>query len=291
MGTKAFLHAVVTRADNSVDHFHSIKDFLAEFAKGTEDAIRAARDVFATNLVAHHFDGDGKLKNVHNLGSGLTTNLGAIMLAMDPTWVAASTPFSTLSSLLYVATGTGTTSAAASDYALQTAIANGNLTGATNGYTTGAASTLTAANSNIWQNVCTVSYAATEAVTEYGLFMANGAAFTGTATAASANSLTNSGASFTTAGNGLKGWAVEAASSAINTPTTTAAGVISSNTGTALTIPSWVTLALASASTPSGTTAYVVQPLMWDHKIFSAINVISGDSIQFTYQLTVTPGG
>ncbi len=30
---------------------------------------------------------------------------------------------------------------------------------------------------------------------------------------------------------------------------------------------------------------------MWDHKIFSAINVISGDSIQFTYVLTLTAGG
>lgn len=30
---------------------------------------------------------------------------------------------------------------------------------------------------------------------------------------------------------------------------------------------------------------------MWDHKVFAAINVVSGDSIQFTYSLTVTAGG
>lgn len=30
---------------------------------------------------------------------------------------------------------------------------------------------------------------------------------------------------------------------------------------------------------------------MWDHRVFGAINVLSGDSIQFTYSLTVTAGG
>lgn len=39
---------------------------------------------------------------------------------------------------------------------------------------------------------------------------------------------------------------------------------------------------LFSAST-SGT--------LWDHRVFSAINVNSGDSIQFTYQLTIASGG
>lgn len=30
---------------------------------------------------------------------------------------------------------------------------------------------------------------------------------------------------------------------------------------------------------------------MWDHRIFSAINVVSGDSIQFTYSLSLPGGG
>jgi hypothetical protein len=30
---------------------------------------------------------------------------------------------------------------------------------------------------------------------------------------------------------------------------------------------------------------------LWDRKVFTAINVVSGDSIQFTYQLTCTAGG
>jgi hypothetical protein len=30
---------------------------------------------------------------------------------------------------------------------------------------------------------------------------------------------------------------------------------------------------------------------MWDRKVFTAINVVNGDSIQFTYVLTITAGG
>lgn len=30
---------------------------------------------------------------------------------------------------------------------------------------------------------------------------------------------------------------------------------------------------------------------LWDRSVFSAINVINGDSIQFTYELTLTAGG
>lgn len=47
----------------------------------------------------------------------------------------------------------------------------------------------------------------------------------------------------------------------------------------ALAITEW---GLFSAST-AGT--------MWDRKVFTAINVVSGDSIQFTYDLTITAGG
>jgi hypothetical protein len=30
---------------------------------------------------------------------------------------------------------------------------------------------------------------------------------------------------------------------------------------------------------------------LWDRSVFAAINVSTGDSIEFTYELTVTPGG
>lgn len=41
---------------------------------------------------------------------------------------------------------------------------------------------------------------------------------------------------------------------------------------------------LFNSTTLSGAT-------MWDHKVFTAVNVVSGDSIAFTYTLTVNSGG
>jgi hypothetical protein len=40
---------------------------------------------------------------------------------------------------------------------------------------------------------------------------------------------------------------------------------------------------LSQAATGGGT--------LWDRSVFSAINVVSGDSIQFTYDLTISSGG
>lgn len=49
--------------------------------------------------------------------------------------------------------------------------------------------------------------------------------------------------------------------------------------GSALAITEWGLFSAASTGT------------MWDHRTFAAINVGSTDSIQFTYQLTITAGG
>lgn len=230
--------------------------------------------------------------NVHandtaiNLGSGLVTNVGVNLMAWND---EASTLGATLSLMQYQAIGTGTTAAAATDYYLQTPQGATNLSGTTNGY-------MTATNSvtvpNTIKSVATFTATGSIAVTEWALTMSNAASFSGTATATSSTSLTNSGASFTTSGNGLKGWTVEASSSAVNTPTTTVQGLVTANTGTALTVANgWWTLANASGTTPSGTTSYVVYPTAWDHKVFSSINLVSGDSLQTTYSVAVNSGG
>jgi hypothetical protein len=237
-----------------------------------------------TNLSADVRDASGRLIDHIDLGSGLVTNIGVDLIANDYTLATAPT----LKAMNYHGIGTGTTAAAATDYSLQTAITSGSLTGSTNGYMTGTQSYV---SPNIYQTVATFTANASLAVTEWSLSMSNAANFSGTATATSGTSLTNSGASFTTSGNGLAGWAVEASSSAVNTPTTTAWGLVTANTGTVLTIPGWLTLANAGASTPGGTTGYVVYPSMWDHKVFSAINVVATNTIQFTYQLTIQSGG
>jgi len=42
----------------------------------------------------------------------------------------------------------------------------------------------------------------------------------------------------------------------------------------------------ASNTNPSATAG-----TLWDHKVFGAINAVSGDSIQFTYNLSISSGG
>ena len=49
---------------------------------------------------------------------------------------------------------------------------------------------------------------------------------------------------------------------------------------------------VAAAITEFGLfTQLAVGPTLWDHKVFALINVNPGDSIQYTYTLTVAPGG
>lgn len=88
------------------------------------------------------------------------------------------------------------------------------------------------------------------------------ATITGDATSVTATSLTNSGASFPTAGQGLAGSIVVASRNSAGTGVTVY-GVIVSNTGTALTIDQWYNPASASGAagtTPNGTCSYVILP-------------------------------
>lgn len=88
------------------------------------------------------------------------------------------------------------------------------------------------------------------------------ATITGNATATSATSLTNSGASFTTAGQGLAGCIVVASRNSSGTGVTVY-GVIVSNTSTALTVDQWydpTSTSGAAGTTPNATGAYVVLP-------------------------------
>jgi hypothetical protein len=222
---------------------------------------------------------------VFHAGSGKVTNIGVNNMANDFTWANGAT----LKMMNYQAIGTGTTADAATDYYLQTPITSGNLTGSTNGYMTGTQSWV---QPNIYRNVATFTANATLAVAEWGLFMSNAASFSRTATGTpTATTFPDSGAAFTTSGNALQNWAIEVSSTAVNTPTSTVWGQITSNTATSLTIPGWLTLANAGASTPAANQAYVIYPGMWDHKQFSTVNLNTGDSLQVTYSLTINSGG
>lgn len=252
------------------------------------DGRLTAREHFATNLHAVHRDGDGSLKDVIDLGSGLVTNVGVLALANDFNWAAPSgAAINTLKLANWHASGTGATAAATTDIKLQTPSTNGGQTPVS-----GAQSLVSAANSQSYRTVATISYTGSEAVTEWGLLTSGtltattgspftaGTATTGTVTATplTASSATVQGQQQTVFDN--------------TNATRVSWGLVTSNTTSVVTVPAWYKTADGTAGTaPVNADTYVIRPVLFDHKVFAAINVIASDTIQFTYTLAVNSGG
>jgi hypothetical protein len=232
------------------------------------DSTLLGRDVLVSKLMAHHDRPDGRRESF-NLGSGLVTNAGVNLLANDFANTTA-----TLKLMNQHQSGTGTTAAAASDIILQTPIA------------TIVAGTQSLVAPNTYQSSATISYTATLAVTEWTLANNATAIVTGTATSSSATGL-----GFSALGTApTVGDTVTTVNPATNTSTNTM-GLITASSTTSITVPGWFTLANAAGSTPGSTTAFSVIPTILDHKVFAAINVVSGSSITFSYTIAVVSGG
>lgn len=224
----------------------------------------------------------GNTRNI-NLGSGLVTNVGVLAMANEYAWANPSGLVNTVLALSnYHASGTGTTAAAATDLKLQTwdsiaAVA-------------GTQSLVSAANSQAYKTVATIAYTGTEAVTEWGLHT-NGTLSGSTGTPFTATSATSG----TVTATPLTASSSTVAGSQLNIVlpgTTTVWGLVLSNTTSVFTIPAWYTVAAGLAgSTPGGTEAFTTRPVLWDHKVFSALNVINGDSVSYTYSVTINSGG
>lgn len=271
-------------------------------------------EAFDTNLSVKVFDKDGNAKKVReyfggnrlqrllysliyrnkttlDLGSGLTTNVGALALANDWNLAAPSgAAINTLKLANFHVSGTGATTAAATDIKLQTQSTNGGQTPVA-----GTQTLISAANLQKYQTVATIAYTGAEAVTEWGLLCGTigGAisATTGTPfTAGTSSSGTVTGTPLTASSTTVQGQQQTIFENTGNA--TPSWGLVTSNTTSVVNVPAWylVSTGLAGA-TPANTNAYTIRPVMWDHKVFSAINVVNGDSIQYTYTLTVASGG
>lgn len=284
-GASGELHAKAIRLGmNHVgDGLYEHHGLLGDLSRFSDDATDLGRVLWGTALHALHLDGDGNVKGQHHLGPGLTTNVGALALANDPFLAAPSgAPISTLKLANQHATGTGSTAAAATDIALQTSAGPSPVAGTQ--------SLVSAANLQILKSVATLAYGSGLAITEWGLFTdATLSASTGTPfTATSATGGTVTATPLTASSATVQGQQQHI----VKAGTTPAWGLITSNTTGALVIPAWYKTADGTASaTPGGTEAYTILPVMWDHKVFSALNVVSGDSIQFSYSLTIQSGG
>lgn len=260
-----------------------------------------AREVFISHLSAVHRDGDGTLIDQHDLGSGLVTDVGVLALANDFAWPAPSAAaINTLRIANNHASGTGTTAAAVTDIKLQTPSTNGGQTLVAGVQSLVQASTAGTGTTGTqkYQSVATINYTGTEAVTEWGLFGNKGAVggtgltdATGSPfTAGAATTGTVTGTPLTASTTTVQG---QANTLVENTNATRVSwGLVLSNTTGVLTVGAWYKTADGSAGTaPVNADTYVLRPIIWDHRVFSAINVNNGDSIQFTYQLVVNQGG
>jgi len=229
-----------------------------------------------------------------DLGSGLVTMVGAMALA-NAALTLASPSGARINTLFLAnqhASGKGTTAAATFDYKIETASTVGGQTPQAGTQTFAATGTMVVPK---YQTVGTISYTNTEAVTEWGLFSsATLSATTGTPmTACAATTFTGTSTPFTASSSTVQGLQQQI----VIPSTTTVLGLIQSNTTSVATLcnngtTGWFTQAAGTAgSTPGSTEQYTLRPIMWDHKVFSALNVVNGDSIQYTYALTITPGG
>lgn len=238
---------------------------------------------FHTHLQANHIR-NGRLVKSHDLGSGLVTNVGVLALANDFAW-SAQLNLSTIGLANNHAWGIGTTAAAATDIALQTLSAPTTTTAQA-----GVQTLVSAANLQKYQSVATIVAGSSLAITEWGLHsLATLSASTGTPfTAAGATSWQDTGSLQTASSATVRGLQ----QTVVRPGTTTVWGLNLSNTTHIGTIPAWYKVADGTlGATPGATEAFTIIPVLWDHKVFAAINVVSGDSIQFTYSLTVTSGG
>jgi hypothetical protein len=251
---------------------------------------------WGSHLYAKHFRGDRLIEDRY-LGSGLVTHVGTLALANDFQWPMPSTAAATTIKLMnFHASGIGVTGAAATDFRLGSLAAPTTTTAVT-----GTQSIIQPASlgttAQLYQSVATISYGSTLAITEWGLHSAAAlTASTGTPfTAATATTATVTGTPLTASSTSIQGH-----TQLIVVPgTTTVWGLVFSNSTSVFTFRAatattggWYTQAAGAAgSTPGATEAYTILPVLWDRKQFAAINVVSGDSIQFTYQLTVQSGG
>jgi hypothetical protein len=215
-----------------------------------------------------------------------------LALANDFAWSPTNAPHNVFRAAKYHASGTGVTAAAATDIKLQTASGFGGQTPVA-----GTQVLSSAANAQKYQSVATISYTGGGGGDRVGLF-----AYDSTLPAVTA--LSDATGSPFTAGSGttgtVTGTPLTASSTSVmgqqmsifeNTGNATPSLVLS-NTTSVVTVPAWYKVSDGTAgANPANTNTYVIRPIMWDHKVFSAINVGNGDSIQFTYTLTISSGG
>lgn len=246
----------------------------------------------------------GEILDEFDLGSGLITNIGVTALANDSNWFANTTEnLATLNTLKYMNWGTGTTAAAQTNWRLQTQAENeaGKKEGVA--VTSSVLSWLSAGNAKlIVTGKLEQNLAGPTAITEWGLFSA--AKTEGTTPKAATNGGANTGTTFTDTGTLTAPGSAESKKDARGAQqyalwakeAEEVYGLVLKNTTTVATVPGWTKAGSEGKGTtevgptPSATSKYSFFPVMWDRRVFAAINVEKGNIVEFPYELTIEGG-
>lgn len=116
-----------------------------------------ANQVFSSRLVIEHYDGDGKLKNIIDTGSGLVTTAGTTLLAADWTNATATLKLANFHDL-----GTNATAETIADTVLGTPTGNARVAGTQSNPSAGQ-----------YRTTATLPFAGTFILREWGLFTAS----------------------------------------------------------------------------------------------------------------------
>jgi hypothetical protein len=242
--------------------------------------------LLSTRLRAIVRDPAGRVIDEIDLGSGKVTNVGALALANDFAIAGVATnPVNLFSLCKWHAWGTGTTEAN-TDIAVTT-LGAPNAANATEGV-----NTLSTSGVGKPKLISTGKIVAesTLAITEWGLHSRKALIpAEETATAATATSLTATATPYTASSATVQG----EQNGVVRAITAEEVwGLITKNTTSVLTVPAWYKVSDGTAgATPSATTKYRIYPVLFDHRKFAAINVVTGNSVEFPWELEVQAGG
>lgn len=279
------------------------------FTRDEGEAGLFSSDLYSTNLGAILRAPDRSIRGViqpgeildeFDLGSGKVTNVGVTALANDSNWTAETTaPINTFNVMRFMDWGKGVTAAEPYNWKLQEKVENESGKKEAAAITSSLLKWFGTGNAKlIITGTLEANLAGPTAITEWGLFSAaktEGTALTAN-TSTTATEL-NDTAKFVEPGKTASAAKARGAQQYIvavpGAEPEAAYGLILSNTETKATIPGWVKGGAAeTATTPTSTTAkYAFYPVMFDHRVFAAINVEKGNKIEFPYELLIQSGG
>ncbi len=240
----------------------------------------------------------GEILDEFDLGSGKITNIGVTALANDSSWLANTNEnLATFNVMKYMNWGTGVTAAEPYNWKLQTQAENEAGKKEAVAVTSSVLKWFGTGNAKlIVTGTLEQNLAGPTEITEWGLFSA--AKTEGTTPAANTSTTAtelNDTVEFAAPGNvasakDVRGaqqyivWAKEAEE---------VYGLVLKNTKAKATIPGWVKggAAEVGATPTTAVSKYAFYPVMWDHRVFAAINVEKGNRIEFPYELEIKSGG